>query len=73
MKRSAWANLALALFSLLSPLRVCLRGEGQLLFGSVQGRPRRFSAAVLAPNTGRRAFQCAWLSEPGTLALVVRR
>lgn len=56
-----------------TPLRVCLRGEGQLLFGSVQGRPRRFSAAVLAPNTGRRAFQCAWLSEPGTLALVVRR
>jgi hypothetical protein len=56
-----------------TPLRVCLRGEGQLLFASVQGRPRQFGPAVLAPNTGRRGFQCAWLSEPGTLALVRRR
>jgi hypothetical protein len=55
-----------------TPLRVCLRGEGQLLFASVQGRPRQFSPAVLAPNAGRRGFQCAWLSEPGTLALVRR-
>jgi hypothetical protein len=56
-----------------TPLRVCLRGNGRLLFGSVQGRPRRFTDAVIAPNTGRRAFQCAWLIEPGTLALVERR
>jgi hypothetical protein len=55
-----------------TPLRVCLRGEGQLLFASVQGRPRQFGPAVLAPNTGRRGFQCAWVSEPGTLALVRR-
>jgi len=55
-----------------TPLRVCLRGEGQLLFASVQGRPRQFGPAVLAPTTGRRGFQCAWLSEPGTLALVRR-
>ncbi len=56
-----------------TPLRVCLRGEGQLLFASVQGRPRQFGPAVIAPNTGRRAFQCAWVIEPGTLALVARR
>ncbi len=56
-----------------TPLRVCLRGQGQLLFASVQGRPRQFGPAVIAPNTGRSAFQCAWVSEPGTLALVVRR
>jgi hypothetical protein len=56
-----------------TPLRVCLRGEGQLLFASVQGRPRQFGPAVLAPTIGRRGFQCAWLSEPGTLALVRRR
>lgn len=56
-----------------TPLRVCLRGQGQLLFASVQGRPRQFGPAVIAPNTGRSAFQCAWVSEPGTLALVTRR
>jgi hypothetical protein len=56
-----------------TPLRVCLRGQGRLLFASVQGRPRQFADAVIAPNTGRSAFQCAWVSEPGTLALVERR
>ncbi|MCS6871455.1 MAG: hypothetical protein NZ571_08350, partial [Anaerolineae bacterium] len=59
--------------SFYTPLRVCLRGNGRLLFGSVQGRPRKFTDAVLAPNTGRPRFQCAWLTEPGTLALVEHR
>ncbi|PJF35625.1 MAG: hypothetical protein CUN49_09640 [Candidatus Thermofonsia Clade 1 bacterium] len=59
--------------SFYTPLRVCLRGNGQLLFASVQGRPRQFGPALIAPNTGRRNFQCAWLIEPGTLALVAAR
>lgn len=52
-------------------LLVCLRGSGRLLFASVDGQGRQFFG-IPTVTTVRSGYLCAFLSEPGTLALVAQ-
>jgi hypothetical protein len=51
------------------PITVCLRGEGVLLFAAASQRPRVFLPIDLAPSR-YKGFTCAYIGQPGTLALV---
>lgn len=51
------------------PLFVCVRGSGRLLFAAASQRPRVFLPVDAAPSR-YKGFLCAYLGQPGTLALV---
>jgi hypothetical protein len=51
------------------PIVICLRGTGNMLFAAASGRPRTFLPIDIAPSR-YKGFTCAYIGQPGTLALV---